>query len=240
MKSERKRKTILITRDREGNRELAKKLRAAGCRVVCWETFRCVRVPPTKKLQQVLQQIDCFDWLVFTSPRAVKFFMKQIGHIGLIRRIKVAVVGSATAKATHSFGLRVALVSKIATAKGLAAEHVFQKTKGFKIFFPKASDARSDFEKILGCKHRITSCVVYRKKFVKHTQEQIKRLLRQKIDCVHFYSPSAIKAIGRELGRRGFVQLVRLCCVRVKGETTQRALHNFLRPAFHNVERERC
>jgi uroporphyrinogen-III synthase len=233
-------RTVLVTRDREGNRELAKKLRAGGCCVVCWETFRCVAEPPSKKLQKALHELDRFDWIVFTSPRAVKFFIGHIGLIRPIRHIKIAVVGLATAKVARSHGFKVAQVAKIATAKGLAAERVFQRTEGLRIFFPKASDARDDFREVLKRKHKITSCVVYRKKFIQHAKSQVQRLLNQKIDRVVFYSPSAILAMARELGRQAFVRLIGGCQVHVKGETTRQALHNFLRPVSHNVARESC
>ncbi len=235
MKKEFKNKEILLTRDRNGNRKLAKVLGKRGARVICWESFRYLAVPPSKKLQNALHRLDRFDWIVFTSPRAAEYLIGPIGRMGPIRRggdvfPRVAVVGPATAKVVRSFGLKVSLVSRVASSKGLASENVFKKTKGLKIFFPRARDALGDFERILCRRHRIVSCVVYRKEFVRHTKAQIQKLLSRKIDEVAFYSPSAVKALYRELGNENFFRLVgqvgRVRRVRVKtiGPTTAQQL----------------
>jgi uroporphyrinogen III methyltransferase / synthase len=69
-------------------------------------------------------QLDTYDWLVATSGQGVKALILKLaarGRHGWPERLRVAVVGPATARAFEGAGARVELVAAEAHSEGLAA-----------------------------------------------------------------------------------------------------------------------
>jgi uroporphyrinogen-III synthase len=112
---------ILITRAPNQASELAERVRALGGTPILIPTIEIG--PPTSwdGLDEAIGRLDSFDLVAFTSANAVEAFCSRASLAGVSDTPKrVAVVGSATAKAAEAGGMSVAVVPPVFTAESLA------------------------------------------------------------------------------------------------------------------------
>lgn len=120
-------RSVVVTRPLDKAGTLAKKLRQLGARVV---EAPCITIKPVESktaLHMALNNIKSYTWLVFTSQNGVEQFMEQLLEQGqdcrALQGLKLAALGSQTAKALRNYGLLTDFVpgvfSGIELAKGL-------------------------------------------------------------------------------------------------------------------------
>lgn len=132
------RRTVVVTRSREGSGRLASGLREAGFRVVECPLVRIEPVdgPPVRA--------SGYDWLVLTSANAVEHLFRRLeGSLP-----KVAAVGPATAEALRARGVEPALVAARSSQEGLleelprpAGRVLFAGAEGARELLPRALEA---------------------------------------------------------------------------------------------------
>lgn len=105
---------ILVTRPSSRNDSLVSRLRGLGAEVIEAASIRTVPRACGQEFLEVLAKIGSYDYLVFTSPAGVAYFMSLLNQydrdIRCIGDIRLAAVGSATRDALLSHGLRVSLM----------------------------------------------------------------------------------------------------------------------------------
>ncbi len=117
---------IVVTRTREQAGALTASLVALGADVLELPTIRIV--PPTDKQDFAAAVVDSrhYDWLIFSSPNAVKrFFEAFFAVYEDIRELggaRIAAVGSGTAAELKKYGLMVDVMPQKAVAEELIAE----------------------------------------------------------------------------------------------------------------------
>jgi uroporphyrinogen-III synthase len=126
---------ILLTGTRQ--EELAKALRREGFEV---ESCPLVRIEP---LSGPPVRAADYDWLVLTSRNAVEALFRRLE--GPLPR--VAAVGPGTAEALRRHGAEPALVARVSTQEGLAAE---LREKPGRVLFAGAQGARGVLARTLG------------------------------------------------------------------------------------------
>ena len=114
-------RTVLITRTAEGNRVERKKLEQLGARVIELATIETAPPSSWKKLDQAIEKLGKFDWIVFTSAKGVALFFERCVRKGREKfceslkeknkpdRPKFACVGPSTRKALESLGFACAV-----------------------------------------------------------------------------------------------------------------------------------
>jgi uroporphyrinogen III methyltransferase / synthase len=105
-------RTILITRTEAGNAAERKRFESLGAKIV--ELPMITLGPPTDAgaIQQAIEDISSFDWIVFTSANGVRaFFGMSEDRSGEIRA-HFACVGSETRKVLLEYGFDASLVPK--------------------------------------------------------------------------------------------------------------------------------
>ncbi|MFA5984226.1 MAG: uroporphyrinogen-III synthase [Methylococcaceae bacterium] len=104
---------VLVTRPTHQAENLANLVKANGGIPICFPTLAIVEADNFGLIQQKLQQLDTYQWLVFTSVNAVDFALKaNSGKIAEFKLKQLAAVGLATAKQLEKVGLSVNLVPK--------------------------------------------------------------------------------------------------------------------------------
>ena len=142
------------------------------------------------------------DWLIFTSPRGVDYFIGLLGTNGiqLSKGVKIGVVGARTAEAVKKYGFAVAFLPSIATSEILFEEFISQHP-GFsgKVLYASASDISFDPEKLF-CQAGIN----YLRLIVYHSQpaglkvEVLSQFSGD--DAILFTSPMAVKVFAQNHG----------------------------------------
>ena len=121
-------KRVVVTRAPEQASELIRALEALGAEVLLLPTVGFAPAEDPTELDAAFARLAEFDWILFTSQNAVRFFCigwsesgRERSALGSVRG-RVAAVGAATARLLKSEGMRVEYVAQTQTGESLAAE----------------------------------------------------------------------------------------------------------------------
>jgi uroporphyrinogen III methyltransferase/synthase len=133
-------KTILITRAADQNSQFADLLTAQGAQVIELPALE-IRPPASwDGVDQAIEQIDTFDWLILTSANAVNFFLDRLLDQGrdlrALKALKIAVVGTKTAAILKHRGLLPDFVPPDFMADSLVSDFP-EAVAGQRILFPR-------------------------------------------------------------------------------------------------------
>ncbi|MEO8376669.1 MAG: hydroxymethylbilane synthase, partial [Candidatus Sumerlaeota bacterium] len=106
-------KTVLVTRDEDSDGPLSNSLRSLGAHPICVPFVRHIAMDNSKEFRSALERINLYDWMIFTSYRAVHIVVENLQKQGKSLRNalpQIACVGKATALAVDRAGGRVHLV----------------------------------------------------------------------------------------------------------------------------------
>lgn len=170
---------VWVTRDEDHDGPLSTAINATGLTAVL-EPVLERRV--VADVAAVIGQLGSDDWLVLTSPYAIR-----VVPLGPARIPRVAVVGEPSRRAAEARGLRVELVSPGGDAKSLFQELRAVATSG-RVCYPRSSlaDPPDNWPSV-----ELTSPVLYETCPRDFDSGVIKR-----VDVVSVASPSAAEAIG--------------------------------------------
>lgn len=136
-------KRVVVTRSQELAAPLCQKFEQLGATAVC---FPVIQFAPLKNetTTRALAQLNRYDWILFTSVNAVRFFKSATDNASLdsCSFPRIAAVGSATQKALEAEGLAIDFLPKKFTGEALAAGlgHI----NGQRILLPRARIGRPD------------------------------------------------------------------------------------------------
>lgn len=122
---------ILVTRAAADAGRWASRLAAAGAHPVTLPCLVCETMTDSDTARQLRSAVDAADWLILASARGVRAVAQLLdatatvrGGPRLSRRVQIACVGPATARAAMEHLSRVDLLAQEPTAMGLARELV--------------------------------------------------------------------------------------------------------------------
>lgn len=192
---------VVTTRDGDPQDALAEALEVEGAQVLTWPTLRFEPPEDPRKLEAAARRMAEYDWVVFTSARAVRALSACPGvEPGATR---VAVVGPSTAEAARALGWRVDLCG---TEGSAALAHSLGEQYGLggvRVLFPAASLAEETLENALGNRGAVVDRVeAYRTIPTAPDGVGIEEDLKAGLDVVTFASPSAVKTLAQALGTR--------------------------------------
>src|SRR2546423_1712218 len=110
---------VLVIRALHQSSELADALREAGLAPVIVPVLEITPPESFAGLDDAIARLSTFDWLLFTSANAVEVFRQRL-HGDLPEGLRLAVIGSITARAAQKVGFAVTLRPEKATGEGLA------------------------------------------------------------------------------------------------------------------------
>jgi len=221
-------KKILITRAREQSGGFAEHLRRLGAEVTLFPTIEIV--PPLRwdSLDQALDQLKIFDWIIFTSVNGVHLFWKRLGERGMRQHLpsslKVCAIGPATAKGLEERGVSVDYVPHEYIAEAIL--DAFKKTalQGKRILLARAKVARDVLPKGLRTLGAEVSVVeVYRTVKPRGGSKKLMKLLEEEqIDGIAFTSSSTVNHFVDLLKRENLKSHLRGIAIACIGPVTAR------------------
>jgi uroporphyrinogen-III synthase len=174
--------------------------------------------------------MDSFDWIIFTSANAVQAVERRrqqlARDLGLPpAQPRTAAVGPATAEEAEHAGFSVDYVAINHSGAGLA-EELKHELAGRKVFLPRSDRANAELPAALRKRGAlVTELIAYRTLPPSEAdRESVKESLKDGVDGILFFSPSAVHHFVELLGRERLEALQGRAVMVAIGPTTARAL----------------
>lgn len=139
-------KTVIVTRARAQASALTQKLEALGAKVIEAPAIKIVPASDYAPLDAAISNISTYKWLVLTSANGVEYFFEHLRSAGkdarALANVKIAAIGSATAKALAAHGITADLIPSAYRAEELVEALHSQVEAGDKILLARAKVAR--------------------------------------------------------------------------------------------------
>jgi uroporphyrinogen-III synthase len=214
---------VVVTRAEASDGPLSVQLRSLGLEVLLWPAVE-VTSTDTVALEQALQKLDAFDWIVFASRNAVTAVISRV--TAQPPNLHVAAVGRATAQVLRQRGWRVDLVPDEANAGALVSAFAPVAKAGMRVLFPASSRALPTIMKgLMQLGAEVTQVEAYRTEPASLDVANCKSWIdRDAVGAVTFASPSAVVELERALGKADFERLLKSAAAVAIGPTTAREL----------------
>lgn len=224
-------KRVVITRAPEQARELTRLLEDFGAEVLPFPTVTFREPADAAGLDSALHELGHFDWILFTSQNAVRFFLRRCAAVGLERaswqspHAKVAAVGPATENALREEGVRVDHVAKRARGGALAAE-LRGALAGRRILLPRSDRADGELPTALrAAGAKVVEAIAYCTAKPEGVDSGELAAI-QDVDVVAFASPSALHHFVEAIGEEKVRALAARARFAAIGPTTARAIRD--------------
>lgn len=213
----------MVTREEDPDGPLSTALAARGATVLNWPVVRTAAAADDGPLRAELERLDRFDWVVFTSRRAVD----AVAGLRLpAAGPRMAAVGPATADAVVGNGWRLDLVPDRATGAELANALARAGVgTGTRVLFP-ASEIAADTvpQRLRELGAEVVRVTAYRTLPAELDTERCGDEIAAGVDVVTFTSPSAVRDLRGALGGALFESLLERATAATIGPTTSRAV----------------
>lgn len=209
---------VVVTRPEDANGPLSARLRRNRALVLNLPTIEIGPPDDVRPLDVACSGIDRYDWVVFTSARAVQAMAARVSATPSAR---IASVGPATTAAIEREGWSVAVEGSGAGASGLASDLLDRLDATDRLLFPASAIAGLELTDALlasGC--TIDRVVAYETRPRSATGAQPTRPPRA--DAVTFTSPSAVDGWIRLFGSGPRPTLSSSRVVAIGGTTRER------------------
>jgi uroporphyrinogen III methyltransferase / synthase len=199
--------TVVVTRAASQAAELSDALEAYGAKVFVCPTIEIREPDNYERLDEALDHLYGYDWLIFTSSNGAEFFIKRLLERGLkvedLDEIKVCAIGQRTAEKLRDTHTHVDVVPSQSTAEGVFAalsEFVGNAhLRGLNILLPRALVGRDVLPKALEeAGARVDVVPAYQTVLPENFDRgRLRAMLAGSGDCIAFTSPSTIKNLAK-------------------------------------------
>ena len=139
-------RTIVVTRARSQASDLVERLTELGARCLEYPTIEVVPAADTTPLDQAIDNLSAYDWLIFTSVNGVDSFFNRLFARGkdvrALHRVHTAVIGPVTADRLRRQGLRSDIVPESYRAESVIEAFSGVDMVGRRVLLPRAAEAR--------------------------------------------------------------------------------------------------
>ena len=221
-------KRILVTRGGEQAEELSAMIRKRGGVPLAFPTVQLVPPEDPAPLQEAISRLGTFDWILFSSANAARFFFECAAELG-IRAIpagvRVASVGPGTTREIGRHGAAVHLEAKKQTAEGMVEALAGEGFAGKRFLFPRAQEGRETIpEEIGGRGGTVVVVTAYRNGLPPVDEKAAGEIGEDPPDVCTFASPSAFRNFFLLLGEDRASSVLSRSRVAVIGEVTARTV----------------
>jgi uroporphyrinogen III methyltransferase / synthase len=200
-------RTVVITRAASQSADFVKELESYGARVLSCPTIEIKELESYERLDEAIDHLYGYDWLIFTSTNAVEFFLRrfinQKREVSELDDLRVCAIGVATADRLRDVHVHVDLVPAEAKAEGVfAAFREFVGGSdgliGLNMLLPRAVIARDQLPKALEeAGARVDIVPTYRTAIPDGVDRgRLSAMLAGGADCIAFTSSSTVRNLA--------------------------------------------
>ena len=226
-------KRILITRARGQSAEFVTNLRDLGAEVIEFPTIEILPPANWDGVDQAINQLRSYDWIIFTSANGVKYFFERlikIGHDGhLPSSLRICAIGPATADQLKERGIRVHFTPKEFIAEAILRGFKKTSAKGRRILLARAEKARDILpEGLREMGAEVDVITVYQTVKPKGGSRRLTKLLMDgRIDVITFTSSSTVNHFAELLEKEDLNKLLEGIAIACIGPITARTAKGY-------------
>lgn len=175
-------------------------------------------------LENCLEALDTYEWLVFTSNTAVDTFFSLIK--GDMVLPKIAVIGKKTKEVLQERGLHVEFVPSAFVAEVFVEEFAAYINPGMRVLIPKGNLARDYIAEILTeAGARVDEVVIYENYLPEESRCKLVAMLQEKqLDILLFTSSSTVDHFMSVVSEYRLDKLLDGCTIGCIGPVTEKKL----------------
>ena len=200
-------KTVVITRAASQAADFATALERDGANVVLCPTIEISDPDSYDRLDEAIDHLYGYDWLIFTSVNAVDFFLRRLAAKGKkvedLDDLKTCAIGEATADRLRDAHVHVDVIPAEFKAEGVFTALTnfiggSERLQGMNVLLPRAAVARDYLPKALeDAGARVDVVTAYRTVVPENLDRgRLSAMLAGDADCIAFTSSSTVKNLG--------------------------------------------
>ena len=200
-------RTVVVTRAASQAAEFVAELETYGAKVIVCPTIEIAEPESYERLDEAIEHLYGYDWLIFTSANAIDFFLRRLKTRGVnveaLDEIRVCAIGQASADKLRDAHVHVDVIPTEAKAEGVfAALSEFvggnEQLQGLNILIPRAAVGRDYLPKSLeAAGARVDVVTAYRTVVPEHLDRgRLSAMLAGSADCIAFTSSSTVKNLA--------------------------------------------
>jgi uroporphyrinogen III methyltransferase/synthase len=244
-------RTVVITRAAAQASEFINALEGYGAVVISCPTIEIKEPDSYERLDEAIDHLYGYDWLIFTSANAVESFLKRLAQqkkeVSDLDDIRVCAIGVATAEKLHDARVHVDLVPSDSRSEGVfraLSEFVggTEKLSGLNVFLPRAATGRDLLPKALEeAGARVDIVTAYRTVIPDNVDRgRLSAMLAGSADCIAFTSSSTVKNLAQLFDTHDLSNTLKKLTVACIGDVTAATATEFgltvhIQPAQSNV-----
>jgi uroporphyrinogen III methyltransferase/synthase len=201
-------RTIVITRAQSQAEEFVSELERYGAAVVVCPTIEIRELESYERLDEAIDHLYGYDWLIFTSVNGVEYFFQRLKvgnrETSDLDELKVCAIGEATAERLRELHVHVDVIPEEFKAEGVfAALERFvggpEALKNLNLLIPRASVARDYLPKALEeAGARVDVVPAYRTSLPENLDRgRVAAMLSGGADCIAFTSSSTVRNLAQ-------------------------------------------
>jgi uroporphyrinogen III methyltransferase/synthase len=201
-------RTVVITRAQDQAADFVTELEHYGAEVVLCPTIEIRELDSYERLDEAIEHLYGYDWLIFTSVNGVDHFFKRLNaskhDASDLDELKVCAIGEATAARLRDLHVHVDVIPDEFKAEGVfAALERFvggpEALQGINVLIPRASVARDYLPKALEqAGARVDVVPAYRTSIPQNLDRgRVAAMLSGDGDCIAFTSSSTVRNLGQ-------------------------------------------
>lgn len=201
-------RTVVITRALAQADDFVAELQKYGAQVILCPTIEISELDSYERLDEAIDHLYGYDWLVFTSVNGVDYFFQRLKardrNTSDIDELRVCAIGVATADRLNDLHVHVDVIPEEFKAEGVfeALKDFVGGTDGLKnlnVLIPRASVARDYLPRALEeSGARVDVVPAYRTSLPANLDRgRIAALLSGGTDCIAFTSSSTVKNLAQ-------------------------------------------
>jgi len=169
--------------------------------IVHRQLIECVGIDDYTDADKQIENLDAFNWIVFTSANGIRHFFARLKSKGLdcraLANAMIAVIGKTTGDTLAEYGINADLCSEIQSSKGLLEAFADIDVKGQKILLPQAEVAAQGLpDGLQEMGSEVVKISIY-----KTIEKECADVDFDYIDQVLFTSGSSVRAFVKRFGK---------------------------------------
>ena len=201
-------RTVVITRAQNQADEFVTELERYGANVVLCPTIEICALESYERLDEAIEHLYGYDWLIFTSVNGVDYFFQRLKSrdrdVSELDELKVCAIGEATAEKLRHLHVHVDVIPEEFKAEGVftALERFVggpAALYGLNVLIPRASIARDYLPKALEqAGARVDVVPAYRTALPADLDRgRVAAMLSGSADCIAFTSSSTVRNLAQ-------------------------------------------